>query len=94
MASAPATPRTVFELRPYDPVLHGAEVDEARQFISEVLSLGRQIGAVNLPAGRTVARIIAGLGVFDRPPIDLAETGRDWAHLDIDPGWKGQLGVV
>ena len=72
------------QLRPDDPVLYGAQIDETRQVVGEALPLGGQVGAVRLPARDAGAHVRARRRIFDGPPIDLAEARRDRAHFRLD----------
>ena len=83
-------------LRADDPVLHGAQVHGALEIVGQTFAFRRQIPAVGLPSRLAVAhrRGGAGLFVFDGPPVDLAEPGRNRPHPDVDARRKAGLGVV
>ncbi len=85
--------RDALHLRADDPVLDGAQVDEPGEIVGEAFAFGRQIGAVALPSGRAVAPRRGRRIVVDRPPIDLAEPGRDRPHLHVDAGGQAAFGV-
>ncbi len=73
-------------LRPDDPILDRAQIDGALELVGEALAFRRQIRAIALPTGLAIAhrRPLAGRRVFDRPPIDFSQSGRDRAHLHVD----------
>ena len=63
-------------LRADDPILHGAQIHRPLKFVGQSLTFGREICPVGLPAGLPILHraACARLGVFDRPPIDLAKS--------------------
>ena len=95
MESTPATPGTVLQLRPDDPVLHRAQIGGALELVAQALAFGRQIGAVALPAGLAVlhGRAAVGSPIVDRPHVDLAEAGGDRPHARLDAGRQVRLGL-
>ncbi len=75
-------------LRTNDPILNGAEVDDALELIAETLALGRQIGAIALPPGLSVVHgnVDTRRNIFDSPPIYFAKARRDRAELHLHAG--------
>ena len=87
--------RHALELRPDDPVLHRAQIGGALDLAVEPLALGREVGAVALPArARRRARAASvGAAILDRPHVDLAEAGRDRPHPRLGARRQARRGL-
>ena len=87
-------------LRSDNPILDRAQIHGALEVIGEALAFWRQIRAIALPTRLAVAHShpLPGRRVFDRPPIDFAQTGRDRTHFYLDArrqvclGFRDSLG--
>ena len=73
-------------LRPDDPVLNGTQVHGPPEVIRQTLAVRGQIGTIALPSGLAVTNgdTFAGRRVFDRPPVNLAQAGRNRPHLHLN----------